>query len=971
MAGSEQQPAKREPCDWDRRDTAILAAFLACFIASRIFWLATSPGSSQYWEEGYRWLATEEIAGGGALPLLDYQADHYQGGSLLVIVLAVALSGLGLGSLAALKAVALGFSSATLVALYGITRIWFGRSAGLLAGLIYLLGPPLVAFWGVVAMGFHSESVLLSLLSIGVFLGLSSGTWRGSSAWFAFGAISGLAVWFTPTAAIALLACVLTWPLIAPLPQPRALLAATAGLALGLAPWLLYNATHEFAGLARVFEVFGLQASSDPWRNQGLLERAADLLVRVPSQGLLEPGGGGPRWMPALVAGVWFPAGVALALALSRAFGVVRQGRTQSSREARCELVFLVYVLVFSLIYLLSRFTLNADPSPIGFRLMVPPAVLLIPPIAVSGARALRRRAGWLPCALGLLCLGASTLGFARNHVEPGTPLTLKAGDLTWGRLLHRKYEGDVSVGAAMTDFLPDQRRALLLSGIGWGIEAAYENSGTLDDVRQLLDRIDPEDRRVVEKGIWFWQIMSRRKIEAALESDGTSDQLRVLARLDTLAAWMAPSIVLITLDTTRVDHLSCYGYERKTTPNLDRLAQRAVRFRRAWSTSSWTLPAHASLFTGMYPSRHGARYDSSGSAALGDVLSFPGAQLLRAGMLADGFTTLAELLSAAGYRTGAFVAGPWLHRDFGLLQGFDHRVDEVTDYNGRPAHEITATALEWLDGIPPEEPYFLFANYFDPHAPYRPVGKYADLPRARQPFEFDYEALIRGTARIEGEQRQILLERYDAEIRDMDRAIGTLLDAIAARPNGDRALVIITADHGEALGEEGRIGHGLWLSEELTRVPLIVRYPRDRAANSWRDEPVQLVDVPHIVAEELGIKLPADVEGVALGERESAFSEIYREARTAARFGDAFDRDLQAVVRWPHKLVRSDRGDETLTRLALDALREKPIAEPERATALGESLDAHASSRPAAPLVAPTTSPEIVDALRQLGYVE
>ena len=82
--------------------------------------------------------------------------------------------------------------------------------------------------------------------------------------------------------------------------------------------------------------------------------------------------------------------------------------------------------------------------------------------------------------------------------------------------------------------------------------------------------------------------------------------------------------------------------------------------------------------------------YDSSGSAALGDVLNFPGAQQLRAGMLADGFTTLAELLSAAGYRTGAFVAGPWLHRDFGLLQGFDHRVDDVTDYNGRPASEMT-----------------------------------------------------------------------------------------------------------------------------------------------------------------------------------------------------------------------------------------------------------------------------------------
>jgi arylsulfatase len=304
-----------------------------------------------------------------------------------------------------------------------------------------------------------------------------------------------------------------------------------------------------------------------------------------------------------------------------------------------------------------------------------------------------------------------------------------------------------------------------------------------------------------------------------------------VSARLGQLAAWSQPSVVLVTLDTTRVDHLSCYGYERRTTPRLDALAARAVVFERAWSTSSWTLPAHASLFTGVYPSRHGADYDPRGGAVLGDVIELPVAQLMRAGKLPDDAVTLAELLAERGYATGAFAAGPWLHRSFGLLQGFAHQDDAVHTFGGRPAAEITAAALSWLEGLPPGAPYFLFANYFDPHAPYEPVGRYAEFPRAAEPLAYDYEAVMRGTRALDVDARAVLRDRYDAEIRDMDGALGALLHAVQARPGGDRTLIVVTADHGEALGEEGRLGHGFWLSEELTRVPLIVRYPGDRDA--------------------------------------------------------------------------------------------------------------------------------------------
>ena len=226
----------------------------------------------------------------------------------------------------------------------------------------------------------------------------------------------------------------------------------------------------------------------------------------------------------------------------------------------------------------------------------------------------------------------------------------------------------------------------------------------------------------------------------------------------------MAPiSLVIVTLDTTRVDHLSVYGYERETTPQLEAFAERAVRFERAWSTSTWTLPAHASLFTGLYPASHGAHYDARGAAALGSVLvSVPAAKLVRAGRLDERTITLAEILSARGYETGAFVGGPWLHRSFGLLQGVEKMDDESRTFGGRDASLLTDRALEWLEDLEADAPYFLFLNYFDAHAPYNPPPGYDDLPRAQDSFEPPYKALMTGAHTLTSLERSILVDRYD-----------------------------------------------------------------------------------------------------------------------------------------------------------------------------------------------------------------
>jgi arylsulfatase A-like enzyme len=372
---------------------------------------------------------------------------------------------------------------------------------------------------------------------------------------------------------------------------------------------------------------------------------------------------------------------------------------------------------------------------------------------------------------------------------------------------------------------------------------------------------------------------------------------------------------------------------------------------------------------TGQYPSRHGADYDARGDAVLGDVVGLPVAKHVRAGKLRDEATTLAERLREKGYRTGAFVAGPWLHRGFGLLQGFERKDDAVTGFGGRPAPEVTAAALRWLDEIGTEAPYFLFVNYFDPHAPYEPVGRYAEFPLAHQPLDFDYEAIMRGVETLDVERAAVLRDRYDAEIRDMDGQLGRLLAAVLSRSGGERTLVIITADHGEALGDGGRLGHGFWLSEELTRVPFLVRYPGDREAGTQRDDPIQLVDVPGLVAEVLGLAPGGGDDARAPGRREVAFLELRREPTTALRFGEQYDRDLDAVIRWPEKLVRSDDGSESLQLLSRESLAETEA--DVGAEGLAALLDAHEAGRREVPVTTPVAAPEMIEALRQLGYIE
>jgi len=274
---------------WSRRDTWLLSLLAAAFLASRLIWLAANPASTGYWEESYRWLAAHDLLGSPQLPLLEYQADHYQGGSLVMAALVAPCFWLFGESTFAFKIPALLVSLASLAMLYVIGRSFFERRTALLACASFLAGPPLVAYMGLVVMGSHGESVLLSLLQVFICLCLLEERWTGAWGWVPLGLVSGLGLWFCYTTAFSLAACGVAWLVFRGLPRPRALVAALAGGIAGLTPWLVYNLRYDFRGLDRLREVFGYGNPIDPWPTEGALRKLGSLLTHDLPEGAIEP----------------------------------------------------------------------------------------------------------------------------------------------------------------------------------------------------------------------------------------------------------------------------------------------------------------------------------------------------------------------------------------------------------------------------------------------------------------------------------------------------------------------------------------------------------------------------------------------------------------------------------------------------------------------------------------------------------
>jgi arylsulfatase A-like enzyme len=280
-----------------------------------------------------------------------------------------------------------------------------------------------------------------------------------------------------------------------------------------------------------------------------------------------------------------------------------------------------------------------------------------------------------------------------------------------------------------------------------------------------------------------------------------------------------APNVLVIVMDTVRADHLSLDGYARRTTPHIDAWAAEGVVFDNAWSSTSWTLPSHASLLTGLPAYRHGAD---------------------RGGRLDNRFPVLPEVLARHGYVTGAFIANTiWLNPQYGFDRGF-HRFRVHTAYGDasrtvwgrklystlveergrhawtvrKSAAHVNADLLEWVDGNP-ERPFFALLNYFDVHDPYQPPpphdtqfsGPSPDTREEKRPY-----------------RRSINL--YDGLIAYVDAQIGHLRQELERRGLARNTVVVITADHGESLGDHNEPQHGRNLHRPVLRVPMVVIAP-------------------------------------------------------------------------------------------------------------------------------------------------
>ena len=379
-----------------------------------------------------------------------------------------------------------------------------------------------------------------------------------------------------------------------------------------------------------------------------------------------------------------------------------------------------------------------------------------------------------------------------------------------------------------------------------------------------------------------------------------------------------ARDVVLVTLDTLRHDRTSIGGYEPARTATLDRLADDGVVFERTYAPVPITLPSHASLLTGRSPLVHGLRMN--GTTALEG--SIP---------------TAAETFQAAGYRTAAFVSSMVLEPRFGLGRGFEVYSAPPAGETERSGPDTVARAIEWLLDQPAEDRVFLWVHLYDPHTPYA--------------------------------------RTYDGDVTIADRATGVLLDALDDRGRYDDAMIVATSDHGEGLMDHGEEEHGIFLYEEVLRVPMVVKLPHGKRGGSRVTELVRLIDVAPTLLARAGLPPLAETEGVDLTpwmdgtppRALSAYAETFvpREVHGFAplfarvegdlKFIDAPRAELYDLVEDP------DESRNRLEQRGADATRLAAALEQHRKRLAGKRREGRQV----------TLDAEAAAALAELGYLE
>ena len=426
------------------------------------------------------------------------------------------------------------------------------------------------------------------------------------------------------------------------------------------------------------------------------------------------------------------------------------------------------------------------------------------------------------------------------------------------------------------------------------------------------------------------------------------------------------PNVLLISVDTLRADHLSCYGYERRTSPQLDALASQGVRFERAWSSSSWTLPAHMTLLTGLPVSGHGICDDRlfTRESQGGDPLP-----VARKGLF------LSELLEREGYRTAGFYSWKYLAPEFGFGPGFEvyerlghnfysyepvwtqfQQMQEAGDRDGMRAlaakhpelfdpttpssAEIVDAGIQWIEGVTtadPEQPFFAFLHLFDVHDPYTPPAPYDRM------FDPGYEGPIDGTrvtskdspvhAEMAPEDLAHLIALYDGEIAWVDAQLGRLFARLDELGLADNTIVAVVSDHGEEFFEHGAKTHRNNLHVETVHVPWLLRWPAGLTTVREVGVSVGLEDVAPTLHGLCGLGVMPGAAGVDLspalrGEEAFADREIWSEL---LHFEGALPPQLELALRHGDRsFLRGSRGrtDDDLEtfNLASDPGEQNPV---------------------------------------------
>ena len=467
------------------------------------------------------------------------------------------------------------------------------------------------------------------------------------------------------------------------------------------------------------------------------------------------------------------------------------------------------------------------------------------------------------------------------------------------------------------------------------------------------------------------------------------------------------PNLVLVVLDTVRRDTLSTYGYPDETSPRLTALADAGIRFDDARVNGMWSLPSHATFFTGVHPSVHGAHYENW--------------------QLDEGPPTLAERLRERGYQTVCITGNPLISHSLGTARGFDavgeswrsfwipesligwRLLRPLWDRDRDKGGAAGVRYLErWLaEERDPARPLFLFVNVMDPHAPYHDVprdvterflpdgARFADARRLGSLVFFHH--VFGGPVELTDDERAILRGTYAGSVAYGDRVLGQIVDALEAAGLGDDTLIAVTSDHGELLGEHELWGHVHSLYDTLLAVPLVVRYPATIPAGSVHGGPVQGIDLLPTFLAAAGVPESGWPDGargrdLSFAWRDTAATATHR-AIVAEHFTpsmlpetapDTMAGDLdelfvrrRAVVFADHKYVVSSGGQERAYDLATDPGETRDVyAETPHITGLRGTLGAwtHELDVPwgdAPEGAGPEVDPQTLQRLRELGYIE